>query len=165
MSPMTTSSTASISEGSGCTDPENTTIMDVVSQLSPNTSLTATTTLTTIITSQPSPDSTSLIPTTTLETSAFPSKINAFTSTVLTSSPPPVPQSSYSFVNTDHISTMAQGPLLTGVLSVVGILSIAAVITVVVLIVVIRGRMKAAMTVKNERCANLCSYTVSCKVR
>ena len=150
-------------------DPENTTIMNVtntctVSQLSPSTSLIATTTLTTTIASRTSPDITSLIPTTTLETSAFPSKINAFTSTVLTSSPPPIPQSSYSFVNTDPIPTMGQGPLLAGVLSVVGILSIAAVITVVVLIVVIRGRMKAAMTVKNERYATLCSYTVSRKV-
>ena len=146
-------------------DPENTTIMNVtntctVSQLAPSTSLIATTTLTTTIASRTSPDNTSLIPTTTLETSAFPSKINAFTSTVLTSSPPPVPQSSYSFVSTGP----TMGPLLAGVLSVVGILSIAAVITVVVLIVVIRGRKKAAITVKNERYATLCSYTVSCKV-
>ena len=183
MLPTTTPSTASISEGSGCMDSESTTgsTMDVtntrtVNQLSPNsnymtsqpspnnTSLTATTTLTTTIASQPSPNNTSLTATTTLETPAFPSKPNAFTSTVLTSSLPPIPQSSYSFVNTDPIPTMAPGPLLTGVLSVVGILSIAAVITVVVLIVVIRRRKKAAMTVKNERYATLCSYTVSCKV-
>ena len=161
MSPTITPSTANISDGSGCMDPENTTIMNVtntctVSQLSPSTSLIATTTLTTTIASQHSPNTSLTATTTTLETSAFPSKSNVFTSTVLTSSLPPVPQSSYSFVSTDPIPTMAQGPLLAGVLSVVGVLSIAAVITVVVLIVVIRGRKKGAMTVKNERYATLC---------
>ena len=182
MSPTTTPSTASISEGSGCMDSENTTgstmnvtntctvsqfssnssMTTTASQPSPdNTSLIATTTLTTTIASQRSPNNTPLIATTTLETSAFPSKTNAFT--LSTSSLPPVPQSSYSFVSTDPTPdpTMAPGPLLAGVLSVVGILSIVAVITTVVLVVVIRGRKKATMTVKNERYATLCSYTVA----
>ena len=46
------------------------------------------------------------------------------------------------------IAPLSSGPLLTGVLSVVGF---AAVIIVVVLIVVIRGRRKATMTLKNGR--------------
>ena len=43
---------------------------------------------------------------------------------------------------------LSSGPLLAGVLSVVGILSIAPVITVVVLIVVIRGRKKGTLAVE-----------------
>ena len=46
---------------------------------------------------------------------------------------------------------LSSGPLLAGVLSVVGILCIAAVIIVVVLIVVIRGRRKATRTLDNGR--------------
>ena len=75
-------------------------------------------------------------------------------------------QSSYSFLSTDlepnaTTAPLSSGPLLAGVLSVVGILCIAAVIMVVVLIVVIRRRKKATMTLKNERFVMLCACTTS----
>ena len=105
----------------------------------------------------------------TLTSRSTDSKLDVSTSTVLASSPPlgvngdPTLQSSYSFLSTDLEPDVitAPGPLLAGVLSVVGILCIAAVITVVVLIVVIRRRKKATMTVKNERFVMLCACTTS----
>ena len=68
----------------------------------------------------------------------------------------PTLQSSYNFVSTDvgpdaTTAPLSSGPLLTGVLSVVGILCIAAMIIVVVLIVVIRGRRKTTRTLDNGR--------------
>ena len=80
----------------------------------------------------------------------------------------PTLQSSYSFVSTDvgpdaTIAPLSSGPLLAGVLSVVGILCIAAMIIVIVLIVVIRGRRKTTRTLDNGRFVILlCACTTSC---
>ena len=61
---------------------------------------------------------------------------------------------------------LSSGPLLAGVLSVVGILCIAAVIIVIVLIVVIRGRRKTTRTLDNGRFVILLyACTTSCLKR